>query len=305
MERQELVVAGNLLVDDLVFSDGRTRMGQPGGAVLYGALAAALWGTRTGCASVRGADYPADALDALRARRVDLAGVRELGADGVRTWLLYEGGLRRVVHRLGSPTHAAVSPRPQDLPAHFTNARAFHLAPMPLEVQGALVEALAANRGALIAIDPHVPVTEATLPQWRALLAQADAFFPGEDELPLEDPAADPRPMLRRLAHGRLRFVAYKRGARGGVLYDAADDRWFEWAARAATVVDPTGAGDAFAAGFLSAHLAGESIERAIQRGVVTASFAIEGWGAAGLLAATRDAAEARMREWFGAEARA
>ena len=40
----DLVVLGNLLVDDLVFQDGRTRMGEPGGAVLYAALGAALWG---------------------------------------------------------------------------------------------------------------------------------------------------------------------------------------------------------------------------------------------------------------------
>ena len=35
----DLVIAGNLLVDDLVFQSGQTRMGEPGGAVLYAALA--------------------------------------------------------------------------------------------------------------------------------------------------------------------------------------------------------------------------------------------------------------------------
>ena len=43
-----LVVLGNLLVDDVVFPDGSTRMGQPGGAVLYAALGARLWDVRTG-----------------------------------------------------------------------------------------------------------------------------------------------------------------------------------------------------------------------------------------------------------------
>jgi hypothetical protein len=33
---------------------------------------------------------------------------------------------------------------------------------------------------------------------------------------------------------------------------------------------------------------------------VVTASFAIEDWGAAGLLAATPEQAEQRLRAWFG-----
>jgi hypothetical protein len=70
----DLVVSGNLLVDDMVFPDGRTRMAEPGGATLYGALGASLWGLTAGVASVRGDDYPAAALDALTARGVDLSG---------------------------------------------------------------------------------------------------------------------------------------------------------------------------------------------------------------------------------------
>ncbi|HET6900708.1 MAG TPA: PfkB family carbohydrate kinase, partial [Vicinamibacteria bacterium] len=104
---------------------------------------------------------------------------------------------------------------------------------------------------------------------------------------------------LRSLASGRLRFVLFKRGARGGILYDAREDRFVEWAARAAAVVDPTGAGDAFAAGFLAGWLRGEPVDVALRRGVVGASFAIEDWGAAGLLRADREAAARRLQEWF------
>ena len=74
----DLVVLGNLLVDDMVFPDGRTRMSEPGGATLYAALGASLWGVATGVASVRGDDYPDSALEALAARGVDLSGARPL-----------------------------------------------------------------------------------------------------------------------------------------------------------------------------------------------------------------------------------
>src|SRR6185436_3617845 len=83
---RDLVVLGNLLVDDMVFPDGRTRMSEPGGATLYATLGASLWGLSAGVASVRGDDYPAFALDALTARGVDLAGVRPLDRPGLRTW---------------------------------------------------------------------------------------------------------------------------------------------------------------------------------------------------------------------------
>lgn len=297
----ELVLLGNLLVDDVVFPDGRTRMGQPGGATLYFSLAAALWGLRAGLVSVRGEDYPEPAFEALRARGVDTAGVRDLGRPGVRTWLLYEGRVRRVVHRLGCPSHEEVSPEPADVPADWGAARAFHLAPMPLAQQERQARELGAG-GAHVSIDPHELVTEESLPRWKEVLAHADAFFPSEDELRLDDAQTDPHRALRRLAGGRLRFVAYKRGLKGGVLYDAREDRFHDWAARTHGVADPTGAGDAFAAGFLCAHLQGAPVVDALRRGVVTASFAIADWGADGLLAARPGDAAARLREWYGEE---
>ena len=297
-----IVLLGNLLVDDVVLADGTTRMGQPGGAPLYGALGAALWGARPGLVSVAGDDYPAAVLEAVQQRGVDLSGVHHLGRPGVRTWLLYEGPVRRLIHRLGCPTHEDVSPRPALIPAEWSAARAFHLSPMPFDVQRALLAALRARASAFVSVDPHRPVTEETLDEWREALADADAFFPGEDELLLDGAHADPRLALPRLVSGRLRFVVFKRGATGGILFDARDERFYTWDARTAAVVDQTGAGDAFSAGLILAHLAGLPIETCLQRAVVTASFAVAGWGPEALLAATRTEAEARWRQWYGRE---
>ena len=295
-----IVLLGNLLVDDVVFADGTTRMAQPGGALLYGALGATLWGSRPGLVSVLGSDYPAGILEQLEQRGVDLSGVHPLGRPGVRTWLLYEGDVRRLIHRMGCPTHAEVSPGPELIPAEWSAARAFHLAPMPFDVQRVLLPALRAISAPFVSIDPDRPVTEDTLHEWREVLADADAFFPGEDELLLEEAQTDPRRALPRLVNGRLRFVVFKRGAKGGILYDAHDQRYYSWDARAGNVVDQTGAGDAFAVGLVLAHLEGLPIEACLRRAAVTASFATGGWGPDALLAATRGDAEARLREWYG-----
>ena len=301
----ELVVIGNLLVDDIVYPDGRTRMGEAGGAALYLALAARLWGTRVGVSSLQGDDYPVAALAALAERGVDLAGVRALGRNGVRTWLLYEERVRRVIHRLGGPTHEAVSPAPGDLPAAYLGARAFHLAPMPIARQRELIEFLSPRRDAALSVDPHEPVTEASLPAWRELLAHVDVFWPSDDELRLDHADDDPRGTLRRLAGGRLRLIAWKRGREGGLLYDAKSDVFIEWPPVPRLTGDPTGAGDAFAGGFLAGLLAGADLEGALDRAMVATSFALEDFGARGLLAATPELAERRLDEWFDAETRA
>ena len=298
------MLLGNLLVDDVVFSDGSTRMGQPGGAVMYGAMGAAIWGTSVGCVSLVGTDYPVTMLEALAKRRVDLTGVHRLGGPGVRTWLLYEGHLRRLIHRLGCPTHEQVSPGPEHIPRAWQSAPAVHLAPMPFVAQRRVLGSLTINPNRFVSIDPHLPITEETLDDWRHVLADADAFFPSEDELLLEETKVDPRRVLPRLATGRLRFIVFKQAARGGLLYDAREDRFHRWLGRAAKVIDPTGAGDAFAAGFISAHLEGLPVASCLARGRVSASFAIEAPGAASLLEATRTDADARLRQWSAAGAR-
>jgi sugar/nucleoside kinase (ribokinase family) len=295
-----IVLLGNLFVDDVVFGDGTTRMGQPGGALLYGALGATLWDARPGLVSVLGDDYPAAVLETLQRRGVDLGGVHRLDGPGVRTWVLYEGDVRRLIHRLGCPTHEEVSPEPARIPSAWRPASAFHLAPMPFAIQRALLESIRERSESFISIDPHLPVTEETFADWKKVLAHADAFFPGEDELLLDGVHTDPQHALPRLVTGRLRFVVFKRGPKGGMLYDAHDARYYTWSARPEGVIDQTGAGDTFSIGFVLAHLEGLSIEACLQRAIVTASLAIADWGPAGLLGATRADAEARLRQWYG-----
>lgn len=296
----DLVVIGNMLIDDVVFPDGRTRMHEPGGAALYLALAAALWEVRVGVVSVRGADYPPAAVSALEQHGVDLSGVHVLDGPGLRTWLLYEDACRRVVHRLGLPSHLEVSPEKSDIPTHCLDARSFHLAPMPFERQLELVKALEPRKQAGISVDPYDAITEHTLSDWHQILEHVDLLFVSEDELLLDDVGDHPKDAMRRLAGGRLRFVAFKRSTRGGILYDAREGGFTEWPPVPRLTGDPTGAGDAFAGGFLAAVLKGGSLEDALDKATVAVSFALEDWGAAGLMEARADDAKRRLREWLG-----
>jgi sugar/nucleoside kinase (ribokinase family) len=172
------------------------------------------------------------------------------------------------------------------------------LTPTPLERQEEHVESLA-DEGCRIAVDPHEPISPRTRSRWLALLRHADAFFVSRAELQLEGDPIDVLTGLASEAGGRLDLVAVKHAEQGGHLLRPRSGAVVGWQARASRVVDPTGAGDAFAGGFLAATIAGASIERALRCAVISASFAMEEWGAAGLLAATPDDAERRLREWY------
>lgn len=302
---KDLVVFGNLVLDDVVYADGTTRMGAAGGAVLYLPLAASLWGLSVGVVSPLGDDYPAEPLEGLERRGVDLAGLEPMGGPGLHTWLLYEGALRRVVHRLESAGHAEASPTIDDLPAGWA-ARWYHVAPIPFAMQTDLVRELARRGSARVSLDPYELIRPEDLDRWRRLASDVDLLLFGEDEL--DDPAAreQPESFLRSLAPsaGRTKSescqIAYKQGARGGLLYRGVEGGFVAWPGRAGAVVDPTGAGDAFAAGLVSGLLRGEPLERALGMGVVSAALAIEDHGPEGLLAATPDRAETLLEEWFG-----
>ena len=298
----DLVCLGNLIVDDLVFADGRTRMGEAGGAMLYSALAARLWNVKVGIVSPLGSDYPRAALAALEHHGIDLSGLRALDGPGLRAWLLYEPDGRRVLHHLRAATHAAATPSFEDLPKSHHAARIFHLTPSPRASQQALAGPLARIEGRIVALDPHDPIRDDSLDAWRAVLANVDVLFASEEELTLPGAVDDPEHALARLGSSRLRTLVVKRGERGGVVFDAREGR-LEWGPQATTVVDPTGAGDAFAGGFLAGRLEGEDLESCVEQGVVSASFAIEEWGAAGLLGATPAAAKLRQQDWYAERA--
>jgi ribokinase len=299
----DLVLLGNLLVDDIVLRDGSTLMGEPGGAILHAALGAQLWGARVGLVSVVGNDYPRSAMEALEKRGIDLAGVRRLDGPGGRAWLLYEADVRRFVHHLNCPTHDLISPSFEDIPHAYAMAKAFHLAPMPIARQRQLAESLATKSlygspptTAFVSLDPCELVRDDNFADWLAILALVDAFFPSEDEWRVSGDAAT---MLRGAASGRLRFAAIKQSVRGGQLLDRHRGETITWKAKSHKTVDATGAGDAFVGGFLAGWLASGDAKRAIEQGVVAASFAIEDWGARGLLAATPEQARSRWQSWF------
>lgn len=299
----DLIFAGNLLVDDLVHGNGHTSMGEAGGAVLHAALGASLWGARCGIVSIAGDDYPAGTLDALAARGIDTSGVVRLGRPGARAWLLYEESGRRIVHHAGRPSHREVSPAPERMPDAYRGAFGVHLSPMPFECQSAWVGSLGEARGTFVSLDPHEPVRDDNLDAWRAVLVGVDAFFPGLDDLRL-GAGLEAQAIAQRLSAGRLGLVAFKHGERGGTLVQRDPARVIDWPALETAVVDPTGAGDAFAGGFLAGYRETGRLDRAVDQGAVAASFAIEDWGARGLLGATRSAAEERLRAWLSARSR-
>jgi sugar/nucleoside kinase (ribokinase family) len=105
----------------------------------------------------------------------------------------------------------------------------------------------------------------------RALLMRSDIFFLNEEEMSLLLPEGVPA------AHSGI--VCITRGADGVRIIGGPTAG--EYPARDATVVDATGAGDAFCGGFLAGHLRGSD---AVQTGLQMAETVLSGFGSTPLL---------------------
>ncbi len=99
----------------------------------------------------------------------------------------------------------------------------------------------------------------------------ASMIFPNEEEAAVLTGADDPETQCARLSE-RFPLVVIKRGGAGCVAASGAE-RW-RIAAPTVDVIDTTGAGDAFLAGFLAARLGGAGMAEALRRAVEAGSAA-------------------------------
>ncbi|WP_123042997.1 sugar kinase [Cohnella candidum] len=107
-----------------------------------------------------------------------------------------------------------------------------------------------------------------------ALIPECTYFLPGYSEGRLLTGIASIEDMARYFHRMGPEAVVIKDGKKGAYLYDRDGGRWIE-ACRVEEVADPIGAGDAFAAGFLSGVLKGQSHAEAVMLGNVLGSYAV------------------------------
>lgn len=281
-----------------------------GGAESNVACALARLGHRARWISRVGADGFGDhVLETIAARGVDVTAV---GRDPVRpTGIYFKERLRDrtdvLYYRAGSAA-SAMSPRAVDLGA-VRSGRILHLSGITAALSDGCLDlvrdltAPAADRP-LVSFDVNYrpALWRSTDPGVLAELARGcDLVFVGEDEAQaawgLPDAAAV------RAALPEPAVLVVKQGADGATVY-AGGTEVFTPALRV-EVVDPVGAGDAFAAGFLSATLRGLPVRERLRHGHVTAAAALTvagdlaeppGRAHADALVALDDAAWGRLR---------
>jgi sugar/nucleoside kinase (ribokinase family) len=261
---------GDVLLDVVVLLEERlapggdvrasTRAGAGGQAANVAAWAAELGAEAARCIAKR-ADDPAGELVAreLGACRVELVGPTAEGGTGIVVSIVDAGDRSLASDRGVAPTFA-----PEELDAAWLACDVLHISGYallrePIAATALLAARLARERGARVSVDvaAWTEIRSYGPVQFRELLDELapDVLFATEAEWELLGGAYLTAPV------GVL-----KRGARGCSVFTA--DAKLDFGAVDAEVVDPTGAGDALAAGFL----VGGSLEEAARRGLDAAA---------------------------------
>ncbi len=289
-----LLVVGSIALDSVYTPFGETADTPGGSAVFFSAAGAILHPVQV--VGVVGSDYPLAALKALEARGVDLAGVEQAPGESFRWKAKYSYDLasrETLETRLG--VFASFRPK---LPEAFRRARYAFLGNIDPELQLGVLDQV--THPALVACDTMNYWIHSKRDLLLELLRHIDILMVNDSEArELSGDWNIYRAARWVLEHGP-KMTVIKQGEHGALLVN--HDTTFKVPAYPLQdVFDPTGAGDAFAGGFM-AYLAATddltpaNLRRAMVYGAAMGSFAVEAFGIQGLEHVTLTDVRARVR---------
>ena len=288
-----VVVVGDLMVDVVAWASAPLAQASdtpaqvtthPGGGGANVAARLAEAGVPTMLVARAGDDAPGRAAVAeLRAAGVDArVAVDPVRATGTCVVIVEPDGERTML-----PDRAAnMALTPADLPVEeLRAAEHLHLSGYTLLDPGSRAAGLVALEharaaGASVSVDPAsaAPLRAAGAEAFRRWTASADVLLPNAEEAAVLTGARDPEAAAWALARDGTEVVVTL-GA-GGALWTDGEQVERVPAAPAPAQIDSTGAGDAFAAGWIAARLGGAEPREALEAACALAARALGGAGA-------------------------
>ncbi len=289
-----LLVVGSVALDSIFTPFGETADALGGSAVFFSVAGSILHPVRV--VGVVGRDYPVHELDRLAARGIDWSGVERADGESFRWKGKYSYDLQSretLETRLGVFAH--FQPK---LPAAFRDAQYLFLGNIDPELQLGVLEQV--PNAKLVACDTMNYWIQGKRDALMALLKRVDILLVNDGEARELSGDWNIHRAGRWILQNGPKRVVIKQGEYGALLMSEGRT-FFTPAFPLEEVFDPTGAGDAFAGGFmgyLARHgtLNDEEFRRAMIYGSVMGSFAVSQFGINGFNDVTSAQVEKRAR---------
>jgi sugar/nucleoside kinase (ribokinase family) len=295
-----ILVVGSVALDNIETPSGR-RSRSLGGACTFFSIAASLY-DRVCMVGVVGKDFPAEHLDYLAGRNIDLRGV-QIQEGSTFSWSCRYGQDLDSAETLDTQLNVFADFHPI-IPQDLLTTPYVFLANIDPDLQIEVLAQMQAPRLTLLD-SMNYWITSKREALTRAL-GLVDAVIFNEAEVRLYTGQANLISAAQDILSLGPRILVIKKGQHGSLLVTKGDQMsvtHFQAPAYPLTqVVDPTGAGDTFAAGFMGylAHtddLSLAGFRRAVIHGTVMASFKIEGFSIDRLRTLTLDEINSRYLE--------
>jgi len=292
-----LVVVGSVALDTVETPTER-RENVLGGSAVYFSVAASLF-TTVRLSSVVGEDWPEAYTQMLAQRGIDVSGLEIVPGSRTFRWTgKYQQDMNQ---RDTLEVQLNVLERFDPvLPERYRRSEFVYLANGPTAIQRKVLEQCAGAR--LVVADTMDLWIETEREGLLQLLERIDGLVLNESEARLltgEHNLVRAAKAVERLGP---RFVVVKKGEHGSLFY-SRHETYVLPAYPTPDVVDPTGAGDAFAGGMMG-YLAEQgdfepaTLKRAMAYGTLTASFTVEDFSLDKLKVVDRVELDHRMEEY-------
>lgn len=266
----------NVIIDDIIFPDGRVKTGQLGGGSMYAVLGMSIWSQHLGVVTGIGNDCFKRCQEYLEYNDIDTKGllVRDLPTPHAQQ--VYEGNEQRTeIFCTSLEEFVQMLPTTSEIPFHYHSAIGIHTFDFG-DVE--LVKDLRRHFPEVtIAWEPYLPPSKKVIDREAIFdtLAHVDAFLPNYSEASRLCETQDINRIVNELLETGVKTVAVRMGNQGSIV--STRKRGIQHIPiYPIQIVDVTGAGNAYSGAFLVEYArSGDPLNAGIY-GTVAASFTIE-----------------------------
>lgn len=295
-----LVVVGSMAFDAIETPFHKSEK-IVGGAATYIALAAANFTSPVRVVSIIGNDYPAEELEDLRSRGIDLDAVEMRPNEKSFFWSgkyhLDMNSRDTLVTELN-----VLGDFQPVVPASYQDGEFLLLGNLDPKVQISVIEQMT-TRPKLVALDTMNFWMDTQMDSLAKVLTMIDVLLINDSEARQLSGEYSLVKAAHKIFEMGPRYVVIKKGEHGALLFHG-QEAFYAPALPLEDVFDPTGAGDTFAGGFLG-HLARtrdisfENMKTGIIIGSAMASFCVEKFGSERLRELSESDIEQRIRQFI------
>lgn len=294
-----LITVGTVAFDAIETPFGKTDK-IIGGAATYISLAANYFNKDVKLISVVGDDFPQDVLQNMKSRGISLDGLDIKEGEKSFFWsgkYHYDLNSRDT---LVTELNVLADFNPE-VPETYQGADYLMLGNLDPKVQLSVIDQLK-DRPKFVALDTMNFWMDVALEPLKEVIAKVDILTVNDEEARQLTGEYSLTKAAKKILEMGPKFAIIKKGEHGALLFDN-ERMFFAPALPLDEVVDPTGAGDTFAGGFMgylahSKDLSFDNLKRAIIIGSAMASFTCEKFGTEKLLNLSETEIDARIQQF-------